>query len=161
MREPLITPAGLLRLSGELDRLKTAGRREIALRLRHALATEADPSANADYQFAREEQAMLEARIARLEERLGAARVVEPDNADDVVDLGECVRLRNVDTGARHRYELVGSLESDPRSGRISAESPLGRALLGRRKGEIAAVEAPKGRLHFKILRIEAAATSA
>ena len=89
------------------------------------------------------------------------ARVVEPDNADDIVDLGECVRLRNVDTGTRHRYELVGSLESDPRQGRISAESPLGRALLGRRKGEIAAVEAPKGRLQFKILRIEAATTSA
>ena len=118
MREPLITPAGLSRLSSELDHLKTAGRREIALRLQHAFATEADPSANGDYLFAREEQAMLEARIARLEERLGAARVVEADMANDVVDLGECVRLRNVDTGKRHRYELVGSLESDPRLGR-------------------------------------------
>ena len=154
MREPLITPAGLPRLTGELDRLKTAGRREIALRLRHAIATEADPSANADYQFVREEQAMLEARIARLEERLGAARVVEPDNADDVVDLGECVRLRNVDTGARHRYELVGSLESDPRSGRISAESPLGRALLNKTVGDEIEVQTPRGKRNYQITEL-------
>lgn len=161
MKETLITPAGLLRLSGELDRLKTAGRHEIAERIRHAISTDADATANSDYLAAREEQALLEFRIARLEQRLTAAHVAEPDAANGVVDLGERVRIRDLDTGARHEYELVGSFEADPGAGRISAESPLGQALIGRRKGEVAVVEAPKGQLRFRILAIELPAAAA
>jgi transcription elongation factor GreA len=155
MKETLITPAGLVRRSEELDRLKTTGRHEIAERIRHAVSTDADATANTDYLTAREEQALLEFRIARLEQRLAAARVAEADGANGIVDLGERVRLRDLDTGARYDYELVGSLESDPGVGRISAESPVGQALIGRRKGEVAVVEAPKGQRRFKILGIE------
>lgn len=156
MKETLITPAGLSRLTEELDRLRTTGRQEIADRIRHAFSTAADPTANSDYQAARDEQAQLELRIARLEERLATARAVESDADNGVVDLGERVRLRDLDTGARRQYEVVGSLEVDPTVGRISAESPLGRALIGRRRGEIAVVEAPKGRVRLEIVAIEA-----
>jgi transcription elongation factor GreA len=157
MNERLITAEGLARLRDELDRLRTTGRTEVAERLRHAVAAEADASTNADYIEAREEQARLEARIARLEERLVSARVVEPDNANDTVDVGERVRLRDLDTGSRFTYEVVGSFEADPAVGRISAESPVGRALIGRRRGEIALVQAPKGEVRLRVVAIEAA----
>jgi transcription elongation factor GreA len=155
MKETMITPGGLARLTDELDRLRTTGRDEAAERIRRAIGTDADPSANSDYLAAREEQALLESRIARLDERLAAAHVAEPDAANGIVDLGELVRLRDLDTGARFEYELVGSLEADPAASRISAESPLGRALIGRRRGEIAVVEAPKRQFRLKILAIE------
>jgi transcription elongation factor GreA len=161
MKEMLITSAGLLRFGQELDRLKTVGRQEIADRLRRALAADADASASADYLAAREDQALLEGRIARLEQRLDAARVAEPDVQNGVVDLGERVRLRNLDTGAKHEYELVGSLEAEPAAGRISAESPVGRALLGRRRGDVALVEAPRGRLRLRIVALDVPAAPA
>ena len=155
MKESLITPAGLSRLNAELDRLRTTGRQEIAERIRNAISTEADASASADYLDAREQQMRHEVGIARLEQRLASVRVAEPDAGNDVVDLGERVRLRDLDTGARHEYELVGSLEADPAAGRISADSPVGQALIGRRRGEVALVEAPIGKIRFRILEIE------
>jgi len=161
MNEMLITPAGLARLEAELDRLRTDGRRDAAERLRHAAATEADVTESADYRAAREEKDRLEARIAQLEQRLGAAEVAEADDANGVIDLGERVRLRNLDTGMRFDFQVVGTLEADLPAGRISAVSPLGRALLGRRRGEIVLVEAPGGLRRFKILRIEPAHAAA
>lgn len=155
MNEMLITPAGFARLTEELERLKTVGRDEMGDRLQRAMATDADATANSDYLVAREEQALLEARILRLEQRLDATQVAEADPANDVLDLGERVRLRDLDTGDRVEYELVGLFEADLRAGRISAESPLGQAVIGRRKGEIALVETPRGQLRFKILAIE------
>ena len=157
MNETLITPAGLARLSEKLDWLKTVGRDEITDRLRQAAASDADLNANADYLSAREEQALLEGKIVRLEQRLDAIQVAEADPGNDLLDLGERVRLRDLKTGTHVEYELVGSFEADPRAGRISAASPLGRAVLGRRSGEIALVDAPKGRFRYKILAIEPA----
>ena len=161
MKEMLITSAGLMRFGRELERLKTVGRQEIADRLRDALAADADASASADYLAVREDQALLEARIVRLEQRLDAARVAEPDVRNGVVDLGERVRLRDLDTGAKHEYELVGSLEAEPAAGRISAESPVGRALIGRRRGDVALVEAPRGRMRFRIVALDVPAAQA
>src|SRR5262245_20585942 len=155
MNETTITLAGLARLCEELNRLKTTGRQEIADRLRHAASMEADVNANAGYLAAREEQARLEARIAQLEGRLATTRVVEPDGANDTVDLGERVRLRDLDTGSRVEYELVGTYEADPGAGRISAESPVGRALIGRRRGDVALVQAPNGQVRLRIVAIE------
>lgn len=154
MNETLITPAGLARLSDELERLRTSGRHEVAERIRVAMATDAVPDANPDYLDAREEQLQLELRIMKLEQRLADAEVAEPDAGNDVVDLGERVRLRDLDTGKRLEYELVGSLEANPAAGRISAASPIGRAVIGRRRGEIAVVEAPRGRRVLKILSV-------
>jgi transcription elongation factor GreA len=155
MKERLITLDGLSRLCSELDELKTIGRQEVADRIRYAVSVEADPSMSADYLAAREEQARLEARIALLEERLAAARVAGPDGANDTVDLGERVRLRDLETGRRIEYELVGTFEADPTAGRISAESPVGRALIGRRRGEVALVRAPRGEVRLRIDAIE------
>lgn len=157
MKETLITPAGFARLQEELERLKTSGRQEITERLRHAVSTDADATANSDYLAAREEQALLELKIAQLEQRLDTARIAEPDAANGLVELGKRVRLRDLDTGARHEYELVGALEADPAAGRVSVESPLGRAVNGRRRGEEAVVEAPIGRVRIRILAVEAA----
>jgi transcription elongation factor GreA len=130
--DTLITPAGLSRLTDQLEHL-TAQRSEV---------TDHD------------EQALLEWRIAELESRLGLVRVAEPDPDNGTVDVGELVRLRDLDSAAWVEYEVVGPLEADPVAGRISIASPLGRALLGRRKGEAVEVEAPGGRFRFKILRI-------
>jgi transcription elongation factor GreA len=114
-------------------------------------------NANTDYLAAREEQAQLEYRIARLEQRLAAARIAEPDARNGLVDVGERVRVRDLDTGKRHVYELVGALESDPAAGRVSVESPFGRAIIGRRRGDEVVVEAPRGRIRVRILGIDAA----
>jgi transcription elongation factor GreA len=133
VEETLITPAGLSRLTDQLEYLRTARKAEL---------TE------------RDELALLEWRIAALERRLEVARVAQPDPDNGVVDVGELVRLRDLDSAAWVEYEVVGPLEADPVAGRISVASPLGRALLGRRKGEAVEVEAPGGRFRFKILRI-------
>jgi transcription elongation factor GreA len=142
----------------ELEELTTTGRREIAERLRHATSAEANAEESVDYQDVREDQALLERRIALLEERIASAQVVDPDAANGVVDVGERVTVRDVETGEQLEYELVGSFEGDPASGRVSSLSPLGRALLGRAPGEIAVVEAPKGAWRLEVVAIEVAA---
>jgi transcription elongation factor GreA len=154
MREPVITRPGLERLFAELDRLRTEGRREVAERIRHVLATEASAVESSDYLDAREQQALLELRIARMEEWLSQVRVAEPDGDNDVLDVGERVLLRDLATGEAVEYELVGPLEADPAAGRVSCESPLGRAVVGRSAGAVAVVNAPRGRRRFEILAI-------
>jgi transcription elongation factor GreA len=158
MTQTLITPTGLARLRKELEHLRTTARQEIAERIRHAVSSERNMAENGDYHDAREEQALLERRIAILQERIADAEVVDPDAENGVLDVGERVRLRDLENGEEIQYELVGSLEADPFAGRISAASPLGRAVLGRRGGEVATVDAPKGPLRFEILEIEASA---
>lgn len=155
MNDVLITWAGFTRASERLEHLKTVRRREITERIRHVLLTETNADESADYLDAREEQARLEHKIAELERKLTNARIVEPDAGNGVIDVGERVRLHDLEANETLEYELVSSLESDPTSGRISAASPVGRALLGRRKGEVAVVDVPKGQLAFEILGIE------
>lgn len=156
MNESVITREGLERLNQELDRLVTGGRREIAERLRDVATSEANPAENGDYHNVREEQAMLEHRIATLQERLRRARVVDPQLGNGRIDVGERVRLRELASGERLELELVGPLESDPAAGRISVASPLGNAILGLRRGQIAEVDAPRGKLRYKVLAVEA-----
>jgi transcription elongation factor GreA len=156
MEDTLITREGLERLSAELERLTTEGRREIAERLRQAAASEASADENADYLAAREDQALLERRIALLDERLRSVRVVEPQLGNGRVDIGERVRLRDLDSGERLELELVGPLEADPWGGRISVASPVGKAIHGLRRGQIAEVAAPRGTRRFKVVTVEA-----
>jgi transcription elongation factor GreA len=155
MQETLITRDGLERLSDELERLTTDGRRELAERLRLAAGSEANRAENEDYRAAREDKLLLERRIAILEERLRSATLAEPDPANGRVDVGEVVRLRDLEAGERLQLELVGPFESDLSAGRISVVSPLGKAIVGLRRGEIAEVDAPRGRLRFKIVAVE------
>jgi transcription elongation factor GreA len=158
MTDTVITPEGLQRLSDELERLTTEGRREIAERLRRATTGEASPEESADYLGVREDQALLERRIALLQDRLQTARIVEPQPGNGRVDVGERVRLRDLESGERLELELVGPLEADPAAGRISIASPVGRAIQGLRRGQVAEVDAPRGTLRFKILAVEVAA---
>jgi len=155
MDETVITRDGFERLSEELERLAGDGRREIAERLRHAAGSEANVDENADYLGAREDQALLERRIARLEERLRSARIVDPQPGNGRIDVGERVRLRNLESGERLELELVGPLEPDRSGGRVSLAAPLGKAIHGLRRGEIAEVDAPRGRLRFKVVAVE------
>ena len=154
MDETVITRAGLARLNDELERLTGDGRREIAERLKRAVANETNHAENADYLAVRDDQVLLERRIARLEERLLSARLADPDPDNGRVDVGERVRLRALESGKRLEVELVGRLEADPLRGRISIASPLGKALVGLRRGEIVDVDAPRGRLRYKILAV-------
>jgi transcription elongation factor GreA len=155
----VITRDGLERLSVELEQLIDR-RREIAERLRQASASEANRAENADYLAVCEDQALLERRIALLAERLRSARVVDPQPGNGCIDVGERVRLRDLDSGERLEVELVGPFESDAAAGRISIASPLGRAIVGLRRGEVAEVDAPRGKLHFKVLAVEAQASA-
>jgi transcription elongation factor GreA len=131
--------------------------RELVERLRHAAASEPNHSENAEYLGVREDQALLERRIALLEERLRWAQAEEPQPENRRVDVGERVRVRELESGARLELELVGPLESNAVSSRISVASPLGRAILALRRGQIAEVDAPRGRLRFKILAVDTA----
>lgn len=155
MDERVITRDGFERLETELEQLIGRGRREIAERLNHAASSEANRSESADYLVVREDQALLERRIALLEERLRTAQILEPQSADGRIDVGERVRLRDLHSGERLEIQLVGPVESDAADGRISVASPLGRAIVGLRRGEIAEVDAPRGRLRFKVLAVE------
>jgi transcription elongation factor GreA len=155
MNETVITRKGLRRLSNELERLKTDGRRSIAERLRHAAASETNRAESADYREARAEQALLERRIALLEQRLGSARLIKPRLGNGRVDVGERVRVRDLSSGERLDLEIVGPLEADPWVGRISVSSPLGKAIVGLRRGEVADVDAPRGRRQYKVLAVD------
>jgi transcription elongation factor GreA len=154
MVDTVITREGLARLTYELEQLRTHGRREIAERIRAAVTTNANVVESAEYHEARDDQATLERRIAVLEERLALARPADPDGTNGLVDVGERVGVRDVDSGRRVQYELVGALEADVSKGRVSVLSPVGRALVGRRRGEVAVVNAPQGEVRLKILSI-------
>lgn len=156
MNDSVITRDGLERLNEELERLVTTGRREIADRLQHVATSEANPTENGDYVDIRAEQELLERRIATLQQRLRSARVVDPQLGNGRVDVGERVRLRALESGERLELELVGPLEADATAGRISVASPVGKAILGLRRGQIAEVEAPRGTLRYKVLAVEA-----
>ena len=154
MVDTVITREGLARLTYELEQLRTHGRREIAERIRAAVTTNANVVESAEYHEARDDQATLERRIAVLEERLALARLADPDGTNGLVDVGERVGVSDVDSGRRVQYELVGALEADVSKGRVSVLSPVGRALVGRRRGEVAVVDAPQGEVRLKILSI-------
>jgi transcription elongation factor GreA len=157
VKEVILTPEGYEKLKQEIDYLSNAKRREVADRIRIAREF-GDINENAEYDDAKNEQAMLEHRIAMLEERLLAARVIEKgDVSSDVVSIGSRVKLRDIDANETVEYHVVGSAEANPAEHKLSNESPVGKAILGRKKGEVVEVAAPRGSLKFKILDIKAA----
>jgi len=157
MHEVLLTTEGLARLQGELERLVTVERAAVTARLKNAVETDGDLVGNGDYLDAKEEQALVEQRIALLRGRLACARVIDAPKNNGVVTLGARVRLRELGTNETVEYQIVGSIEGDPSEFRISNESPVGRIVLGRTKGEKIAVEVPSGTLRFEILDVAAA----
>jgi transcription elongation factor GreA len=157
VKEVILTREGYEKLRSEIEYLQTEKRREIAERIRIAREF-GDISENAEYDDAKNEQAMLEHRIALLEERLLEARVVAEDEVStDVVSIGSTVRLKDVEANQTVEYHIVGSAEANPAEKKLSNESPVGRAIMGRKKGETVEVVAPRGALKFKILEIKLA----
>jgi transcription elongation factor GreA len=151
--EILLTPEGRAKLKAELDYLLTVRRPQVAEQLRQAIDG-GDLTENVGYEDAKHEQSFVEGRILTLEALLKRAVVVEDAQASELVSFGCLVTVKERD-GAKEKYRIVGSAEADAREGRISNESPLGRALLNHRIGDEVTVEAPDGVLEFKILDIE------
>ena len=157
MKEVILTEEGYEKLKQEIDFLSSDKRREVADRIRVAREF-GDIAENAEYDDAKNEQALLENRIALLQERLAAARVIEArDIRSDAVSIGSRVKLKDMDAGETVEYYIVGSAEADPAGRKLSNESPVGKAIIGRKKGEVVDVVAPRGSLKFKILDIAAA----
>ena len=157
MKEVILTPEGYEKLKQEIEYLSTEKRREVADRIRVAREF-GDIAENSEYDDAKNEQALLEHRIATLEERLIAARVIEADEVtSDAVSVGSKVRLKDMDANETIEYHIVGSAEANPAEHRLSNESPVGKAIIGKKKGDVVEVAAPRGSLKFKILEIKAA----
>jgi transcription elongation factor GreA len=157
VKEVILTPEGYEKLKREIDYLSTDKRRDVAERIRVAREF-GDIAENAEYDDAKNEQMLLEHRIATLEERLRDARVIsKKDIAKDVVSVGSHVKLRDVDAKKTFEYRIVGSAEANPSENKLSNESPVGKAILGHKKGETVEVAAPRGKMKFKILEIKAA----
>jgi transcription elongation factor GreA len=153
-KDVILTPEGLSNLKAELEHLSTTRRREVAARIKAAREF-GDITENAEYDDAKNEQAMLEARIAQIEDKLRSATVIDSSDLDtDVVRVGSLVHV--VDgNGKRSTYTIVGSAEAKPSEKKLSNESPVGKALLGHKRGEQVAVATPKGERRLKITKIE------
>ncbi len=150
-----LTAEGAEKLRRELAHLETVKREEIAQRLRSAIQM-GDLSENADYHKAKEDQAFLEGRIQELKYTLQNAQIIEESSNGkrDVVDIGATVTIQEEDYDPE-TYRLVGVKEANPREGKISHESPIGKALLGKRVGEEVVVQTPGGEMRFKVLDIQ------
>jgi transcription elongation factor GreA len=153
-RDVFLTLEGLKKLEKELDELKTVKRREIAERIKQALAF-GDISENSEYDQAKNEQGQLEERIAKLEMILRNAKLIDDEDiSTDIVSIGSKVIVKDLEYDEEMEYTIVGSAEADPYEGKISNESPVGRALLGRKKEEIVEVHVPDGLIKYQILSI-------
>lgn len=158
--ETLITEEGLQKLKDELAELKSVRRIQVSKRIQEAIAL-GDLSENSEYDDAKNEQAFIEGRIAELEGKIRTAKIIEETGGGtDTVRLGSKVVLEDVETGERFEYTVVGTAEADPFNNRISNESPVGVAILGKKIDKaspvIVAVKAPAGELSYRILPMEA-----
>lgn len=148
-----LTPEGKAEMEQELKRMKELDRPALAQRLKEAVAM-GDLKENADYHDTREKMSMLDGRIQRLEIILRSAVLVENDGSTDEVRIGSTVTIREVGEDEDEIYTIVGPAEANPAEGRISQKSPIGAALLSRRKGDKVKVETPNGTITFKIRKI-------
>lgn len=160
-KEIVLTQEGLAKLEQELDELKTVHRKEVNDRIRQAKEF-GDISENAEYEDAKQEQAFVEGRIMRLEQMIRNARIIDASGAmAEEVQLGASVKVKESRSGEVFEFSIVGSAESDPPNKRLSNESPLGRALIGRRKGDTVDVETPRGKVQYKIEAVNKATKKA
>jgi transcription elongation factor GreA len=154
-KEVLLTPDGLKRLEEELESLKSIKRREVAERIKVAIGY-GDISENSEYEDAKNEQAFIEGRIATLEKMLRNARIINTDEIDlETVSIGSTVIVEDMEFGDSMQYTIVGTAESDPLNNKISNESPVGRAIIGKKKGMTVEVNVPAGIIQYKIVDIK------
>lgn len=154
-KEIILTQEGFDKLEEELELLKTTRRKEVAERLKVAISF-GDLSENAEYDEAKKEQATLEERIIKLENMVRAAVIIDENNLDlDVITIGSIAKIYDEDFDEEVEYSIVGSAEADPYNGKISNESPVGKALLGKKVGDIVEVNVPDGIIKLKVLDIK------
>ena len=155
-KEVILTSEGLKKLEEELNFLKTVKRKEVAGRIKQAIEF-GDISENSEYDDAKNEQAFIEGRILTLEKQLRNARVIDnTEVSTDKVSLGSKVVLKDLELGDTLEYVIVGSMEADPSKNKISNESPVGKAILGRPIGSVVEVNVPAGTLKYEITDIHA-----
>ena len=154
-KEIILTKEGLQKLEAELEHLKSVRREEVAERIKQAIAF-GDITENSEYEDAKNEQAFIEGRILSLEKTLKNSRLMEEtDIRTDVVSLGSKVTLKEVKSGREVTVLLVSSVESKLKDGKISDESPVGRAILGKKVKSTVSVEAPAGIIKYKIMKVD------
>lgn len=154
-KEVLLTKEGLNKLETELEHLKSVKREEVAERIKQAIAF-GDISENSEYEDAKNEQAFIEGRIMTLEKTLKNARLMEEEEIrTDVVSLGSKVTLKEMKSGREIHVTLVSSVESKLKDGKISNESPVGKAVMGKKVNSTVTVEAPAGPIKYKIIKVD------
>ena len=156
-RQSVITPDGLEKLKEEIEFLSTTKRREVAERIKEAREF-GDIAENAEYDDAKNEQALLEQRIAQLEERLRRSTVIDDKHiGTEQVQVGSTVHVKDQKSGDSQKFHIVGALEADPAEHKLSNESPIGKALIGHKRNEVVTVDVPRGpKKKLKITKIEA-----
>ena len=155
-KDVILTPEGLENLKKEIETLSTDKRREVAARIKEARDF-GDISENSEYDDAKNEQAMLEGRIATLEDKLRSASVIDSSELDnDVVRVGSLVNVKDEGSGKSLKYTIVGSTESKPAENKLSNESPVGKALVGKKRNDEVSVQLPNGKARkLKITKID------
>ncbi len=154
-KQIILTAEGLKKIEQKLDYLKSVRRRDVAERIKQAIEF-GDISENSEYEDAKNEQAFIEGEILTLEKMLRNAKLIDEDEISaDVVTLGSTVILKDLEFGDELEYTIVGSAEADPTEFRISNESPVGEAILGRKVGSVVEVNVPAGSLKYEIVDIK------
>lgn len=154
-KQIILTQDGLKKLEEELETLKSVKRREVAERIKVAIGY-GDISENSEYEDAKNEQAFIEGRIITLEKMLRNARIINNDEIDiEIVSIGSIVTVEDMEFGDTMEYAIVGTAESDPLQNKISNESPVGKAILGKKKDTIVEVSVPAGIIQYKIIDIK------
>ncbi|GAK43101.1 transcription elongation factor GreA [Paenibacillus urinalis] len=154
-KEVILTQEGLKKLEDELENLKSVKRREVAERIKVAIGY-GDISENSEYEDAKNEQAFIEGRVITLEKMLRNARIINSDEIDtDTVGIGATVSVEDLEFGDVVEYTIVGTAESNPLQNKISNESPVGKAILGKKKGTVVDVNVPAGVIQYKIVDIK------
>jgi len=155
VKEVLLTKEGLKKLETELEHLKSVRREEVAERIKQAIAF-GDISENSEYEDAKNEQAFIEGRIINLENTLRNARLMEDNDVKtDEISLGSKITLKEMKSGREVTVTMVSSVESRLKDGKISDESPVGKAVMGKKVGSVVDVEAPAGIIKYKIIKVE------
>lgn len=153
-KEIILTREGLKKLEEELETLKTVKRKEVSERIKIAIGF-GDLSENAEYDEAKNEQAQVEERIYKIEQMLAKAQIIDDENVDSSkVHVGAKVRILDINENEEEEYIIVGSTEADPFESKISNDSPVGMALLGKKVGEVVDVAVPDGIVQYKVLNI-------